>query len=216
MTTYMTDYPGYRLYDDGRVYSFRSQQFLKPTKYGYVTLKTASGDYQTRCIKQLIIEYFLNNIHNPPDDIEGEEWKEIDKYPNYLVSNKGRVWSKRYDRILKSCYSSKGYPFVNIKNNRGELKCVQLHRLVAQAFLPNPEGKETVDHINHNRASADVEDLRWATMFEQIHNRDFSTSYVLPERRKRRGRPKLNENTIYNNMEEKVEITDPDDPLFWA
>ena len=50
-------------------------------------------------------------------------------------------------------------------------KPYKVHRLVAECFIPNTEGKETVDHIDHNRANNQYQNLRWATRSEQASNR---------------------------------------------
>lgn len=75
-----------------------------------------------------------------------EEWKEIDGYPGYKISNFGRVKSK--DKILKGS-SYKGY--VRVELRTGNLKKrFYVHRLVAKHFIDNPESKPCVNHIDNN------------------------------------------------------------------
>jgi hypothetical protein len=62
---------------------------------------------------------------------------------------------------------NKGYRRLNI----GGTKLGLLHRLVAVAFIPNPEGKEWIDHINGNRLDNRTENLRWVTACENARNR---------------------------------------------
>jgi hypothetical protein len=94
-----------------------------------------------------------------------EEWKEIDSFPNYQVSNFGNVRNIKTLKILKPILTGKGYPTVNLK------KQFKVHRLVAQAFIPNPEEKKEVDHIDNNKINNHISNLRWATPSENCFNR---------------------------------------------
>ena len=103
-----------------------------------------------------------------------EIWKNIKDYPNYMVSNLGRIKSLNYKRtgkeqILKQIKNSNGYLRVALSKN-GNIKKYQIHRLVAEAFLPNPENKPCIDHINCNRSDNRVENLRWVTQKENNNN----------------------------------------------
>ena len=96
-----------------------------------------------------------------------EFWKSIPGYEAYDVSNRGNV--RRNGRVLKP-NNKDGYHHINLCNNNIK-KTLKMHRLVALAFIPNPDNKPTVDHINHVRSDNRVENLRWATHSEQtIHS----------------------------------------------
>lgn len=96
-----------------------------------------------------------------------EIWKEIkDTDGKYMVSSKGRVKNTKTGRVLKSRPNQKGYHLVGM----GKGKTKAIHRLVAEAFIPNPENKPCVDHINTVRNDNRVENLRWVTYSENNMN----------------------------------------------
>ena len=94
-----------------------------------------------------------------------EQWKTIQGY-EYEVSNEGRVRNSKTGRILKPGKNNRGYLNVILYKN-GKQKFFYIHRLVAQAFIPNPENKPTVNHINEDKTDNSVDNLEWATMSEQ-------------------------------------------------
>ena len=99
-----------------------------------------------------------------------ENWKEIEGYPNYLISSYGRVWNKKHNRFVKNVFSDRYY-YVGLSKN-GKMKRFLTHRLVAQAFLLNPENKATVDHQDTNRRNNNIENLRWCSPTENMRNKN--------------------------------------------
>lgn len=95
-----------------------------------------------------------------------EYWKDIKGYPNYSVSNLGRVKSRKTGKLLKS-YQTRGYLRVSLYNDAGR-KCKLVHRLVAEAFIPNPQNKSDVNHINGCKTDANACNLEWATASENM------------------------------------------------
>lgn len=114
-------------------------------------------------------------------DYSGEVWRQIKNADNFLVSNFGRVKSKgrkiRYehhstgeehfrqteDVILKSSLTKYGYPFVNIRFDSGVKKNCMIHRLVADAFIPNPNNYPVVNHKDGVKTNNYKENLEWCT-----------------------------------------------------
>jgi hypothetical protein len=101
------------------------------------------------------------------DSASGEIWKTIPNITSHEISNMGRCRSKKTGRILNGCVNDSGYLRVDL----GKKKKYTVHRLVALTFIPNPNNKKTVDHINRNRLDNRVINLRWATIGEQHINR---------------------------------------------
>nr|DAJ02249.1 MAG TPA: homing endonuclease [Caudoviricetes sp.]DAM42420.1 MAG TPA: homing endonuclease [Caudoviricetes sp.] len=95
-----------------------------------------------------------------------EIWKDIKEYEGlYQVSNLGRVKRVTTGRILKGSKDRGGYLVVNLsKNNSGSMK--KIHRLVAQAFIPNPENKAEINHIDEDKTNNMLSNLDWMTRKE--------------------------------------------------
>tara|TARA_R110002074_G_scaffold282319_1_gene453879 strand:+ start:79 stop:567 length:489 start_codon:yes stop_codon:yes gene_type:complete len=96
---------------------------------------------------------------------------EINDYPNYLIYEDGRVWSKTSNKFLKpNICASTGYYKVFLYNNK-KRKFLLIHRLIALHYIPNPNNKPEVDHINRIRTDNRIENLRWVNRSEQSLNR---------------------------------------------
>ena len=85
-----------------------------------------------------------------------EIWKDVPGYIGlYKVSNYGRVKSVKKQLVLKTCGSGNRYKTVALCN--GMRKTFRVHRLVAAAFIPNPDNKPCIDHIDGDRIYSDIE-----------------------------------------------------------
>ncbi len=98
-----------------------------------------------------------------------EEYKIIEGFENYSVSNFGNVKNNKTGRILKQALKRDGYYGVVLSKN-GKVKDFKVHRLVALTLIPNPKNKPQVDHINNIRTDNNINNLRWATHQENQFN----------------------------------------------
>lgn len=110
-----------------------------------------------------------------------EEWRVINGYPNYEVSNLGKVRSYVYrtaispiPHLLSPRIDHNGYHFVNLYNSNHKMKSVKLHRIVATAFIPNPNNYPQINHLNENKSDNRVENLEWCTA---KHNVNYGTTH---------------------------------------
>lgn len=163
----------YVLLPDGSVYDTVSLRYLTKSKDHKYSLVQQNGQRRTISLKNLFrqaygIEFCIDTIEDLPD----EEWREVvlDKSMVrnglYYVSNLGRVKSyQNYEaRIMKQQCSDKGYYYVELGGTN-----YRVHRLVALAFIPNTDkDKNTVDHINGDKALNTYYNLQWLSLLENI------------------------------------------------
>lgn len=129
-------------------------------------------------INRALFKQYLFNIGNR------EVWRDVKGYEGrYMVSNKGRIKSIGYGKtkILKCSPNNNGYPTVTFCVN-SETCVKNVHRIVAETFLPNPENKPEVEHIDTNKLNNVVwinddgtvnyekTNLRWVTHIENMNN----------------------------------------------
>ena len=97
-----------------------------------------------------------------------KEWREINGFPNYMVSNTGEIKSLNYnktgrEKILIPHKLSNGYLGINLYDGNKRSCYLLIHRLVAQAFLPNPNGYRIINHKDENRSNNSVNNLEWCS-----------------------------------------------------
>lgn len=99
-----------------------------------------------------------------------EQWRPVEGYEElYAVSNFGRVKSLKFgkEKIMKP-NKVKGYLQVHLSRN-GKVEYFYVHRLVATAFIPNPEGLPEINHKDENPSNNVVTNIEWASRWDNMH-----------------------------------------------
>ena len=94
--------------------------------------------------------------------MEYNYWRPIKGYPHLFVSRDGKVWTTKYNRYLKPQLSNRGYLRIGLNKDK-VIRNIGVHRLVAEAFIPNPDNLPAVDHIDGDKLNNRVENLQWIT-----------------------------------------------------
>ena len=119
----------------------------------------------------------------PPVSLEGEEWRPVKDYEGlYEVSNLGRIKSLCAGRwkstmLRKPCPTVNGYLAVMLRKS-GKARLITIHRLVAIAFLDNPEGLREVNHKDEDKTNNRADNLEWCTRkYNQNYNEHYKIYY---------------------------------------
>ena len=151
-----------------------------------------------------------SNELSPENRALVEEWRAIAGYEGeYEVSNLGRVRSRPRRRnngggreytvpggILATSEQSAGYRVVGLRRGETSRLPCRVHRLVAEAFIPNPEGRPHVNHIDHDRANNVVWNLEWCTPAENLAHMTASGRRAAPWAGKRGPRAILSDEQV--------------------
>ena len=134
-------------------------------------------------LAQKFIDLYVKQYMNKIKVNVVQNCKEIAGFPDYFVYRDGRIRSdkRRESRFLKPGKDKDGYHYVILYSD-GKKTFKRVHRLVAEAFIPNPDNKPCVDHKDRDRTNNAVENLAWVTSAENDQNRD-ARGYHFDKRR---------------------------------
>lgn len=96
-----------------------------------------------------------------------EMWRDVAEFPNYEVSNIARVRNKETGLIRLPSLGKRGYPVLSFKKD-GKTFVRTLHRVFALAWIPNPENKREINHINGDKCDCSLYNLEWTTPSENM------------------------------------------------
>ena len=127
--------------------------------------------------------------------------KQIDGYDNYYVTDEGQIYNAKTQRFLRATPTSSGYCRVSLSRN-GKIHTYYIHRLVAEAFISNPDNKPAINHIDENKANNHKDNLEWVTPKENTN-----AGTVIARASQTRGKPVLCVETgeIFNSRKEAAQ-----------
>ena len=112
------------------------------------------------------------------------QYKNIQGYPGYQITSDGRVWSEKSQKFLKPKLRKDGYLNYTLSNN-GNVKTFFAHRLVALAFLPNPNNLPCINHKDENPLNNNVNNLEWC---DHTYNNNYgSHNQKMADTKKKKG-----------------------------
>lgn len=107
-----------------------------------------------------------------------ENWKVIKGYDNYQISDLGKIKNiKTGKELTPIVHKKRKYLKINLFN-QGKISTFDIHRLVAETFIENPNGLKTVDHIDRNKLNNSVTNLRWTTLSDNQRNKLYSKPVI--------------------------------------
>ena len=149
------DFENYEFSNKNRVRNKKTDKFLKLHK-GNAFILNKDKKYTKIALSKLKQKYFPEPIEYLP----GEIFLVIEGFPNYEISNHGRVYNSETGTFLIPQVVNDFYQVSLSKNNKA--KGFKVHRLVAQYFIPNPDNFPYVLYIDGNRSNYVVENLEWS------------------------------------------------------
>ena len=128
---------------------------------------------------------------------------QIKDYPNYFINENGELKSDFVSKILKPRKSKNGYFTYNLRKD-GKAKNEYIHRLVAKAFIPNPNNLPQVDHIDGNKSNNHVSNLRWVTPSKNMLSYGYENRVLKSSDKVRIEIKAINENSelVFNSQTE--------------
>lgn len=105
----------------------------------------------------------------------------IKNFSIYKISKDGKLLNTKSGKYLKGSISSQGYKQFSLKNDEGVVKCVLLHRVLAQHFLENPDNHPVVNHKDGNKLNNSLDNLEWVS-YKENHDHAIETGLQIKTR----------------------------------
>ena len=130
----------------------------------------------------LVIPSYNNFEPNLADELDfiKQKSKPIPNYPNYSATQSGKIFSHKTKKYIRGQINNEGYIRLGLYGDNGEKKFL-IHRLIAQTFIPNPENKPQVNHIDNNKSNNCVNNIEWISNQENRNHalRQYKTTSII-------------------------------------
>lgn len=161
----------------------KKQTKIRMDKLVYETFKTKIKNFEILLKKDKennIENLYVEKIYKHLIKTTGIKWKCI-LNNEYFISEYGDIYSLRNKILMKNFIDRNGYKYISIRQ-KGKEKKYKIHRLVALAYIPNPENKPTVNHITGDKTKNHYSVLEWATVSENTKHA-FDNKLAIPNKK---------------------------------
>lgn len=167
----------YEINKQGLIRNVKSKKVIASDNYKY-SVTVNNRKYNIGSLNNLRWKYFQGEITG---DMYLTGWKKVKKaYPNvpgwYFANIEGDILDVKNQKVRKWSDNDTGYQTMSIEHVPDVTRMLR-HRVIGLLFIPNPENKTTIDHIDRNPLNNDISNLRWATVSEQMLNREMSEDF---------------------------------------
>lgn len=163
------DFSKYEINADGVIRNVHTKKVISQRYISKKTLVCTLFDDNGLRNQVKVKELLKFSFPQAEEELE-EEWVPIANFENYLVSPNGKVKNSITNRVFDPQKPNNGYYSITLKGKDNKFHSFLIHRLVAQAFIPNPNNLPFVNHIDENKTNNHVSNLEWVSEVENARH----------------------------------------------